>query len=301
MRAFWLLTLCLLLGQPILVLAETDCDAESPDCVEVGTWQISVALGAGLRTNPVIGRKDIPLVVLPEISYTGERFFIQNLDLGFILWENQSQQLNLLATPSFDQVFFHRWDPGNFVLETKIFAQPGTSVPVGPSESDKDYEFGIDAEVTKTVDISRLHKRRMAALAGLEYSLALEDWDFQAQWVKDISDIHDGSELRLALSRHHRWDRHWLAFSVGANWQSDSVLDYYYGIRSNEVALVEDSYRARAGVSTVMQVDWRYALTERWTLRFTTSYRHLADEIRHSPLIDDDKVLTAFFGGVYHF
>lgn len=302
MRAFWLLTLCLLFGQSIPALADADCDAGSPDCVEVGKWQVSVALGAGVRTNPVVGNKDIPLIVLPEITYNGERFFIHNLDLGAILWESRSQQVNLLVTPSFDQVFFHRWDPGNFVLETTIFAQPGIVNNPAPERDDlvKDEQL-IDVEFTKTVDISRLHKRRMAALAGLEYSLFRDDWDLQAQWLKDVSGIHDGTELRLAVARHYRWDRHGLVLSAGANWQSEAITDYYYGIRTDEVALRDDSYHPGAGTSSFVRVDWHYALNKRWTLRFTTSYRQLADEISDSPLVNDDKVLTTFFGGVYHF
>lgn len=302
MRVFCLLTLCLLLGQPILVLADTDCETESPDCVEVGKWQVSVALGAGVRTNPVVGNKDIPLIVLPEITYNGERFFIHNLDLGAILWESNTQQVNVLVTPSFDQVFFHRWDPGNFVLETRIFAQPGNINNPAPEREDSgDGEQLIDVEFTKTVDISRLHKRRMAALAGLEYSFFLDDWDLQAQWLKDVSGIHDGTELRLAVARHYRWDRHGVILSAGANWQGEEITDYYYGIRADEVALFDDSYHPDAGISSFVRFDWHYALNKRWTLRFSTNYRQLADEISDSPLVNDDKVLTSFFGGVYHF
>jgi outer membrane protein len=297
-----LLLLCLMFGQSSLVFASGGCDAESPDCVEVGKWQVSVALGAGVRTNPVVGGKEIPLIVLPEIAYNGERFFIHNLDLGAILWESPTQQFNLLLTPSFDQVFFHRWDPANFVLETTILAQPGSvNNPIPEREGPDKSEALIDAEFTKKVDVSGLHKRRMAALAGLEYGRTIDDWDIQAQWLKDISGIHDGTELRLAIARHYRWDRHAMVLSVGANWQSAAVTDYYYGIRTDEVALVDDAYRADAGISSFARVDWHYALSKRWTLRFTGSYRQLADEISRSPIIDDDRVLTAFFGGVYHF
>ena len=42
-------------------------------------------------------------------------------------------------------------------------------------------------------------------------------------------------------------------------------------------------------------------LTERWDLRVLTSYRILPDEISASPLINDNKVITVFVGGVYHF
>ena len=61
---------------------QSGCTAPSADCVEVGQLNINVSLGAGVRTNPVIGESDIPLVVIPQISYYGKRFFLENLDVG---------------------------------------------------------------------------------------------------------------------------------------------------------------------------------------------------------------------------
>ena len=34
--------------------ADSKCDAPSDECVTVGNWSLSVALGAGVRTNPVV-------------------------------------------------------------------------------------------------------------------------------------------------------------------------------------------------------------------------------------------------------
>ena len=101
------------------------CEPETEDCVEIGKWKLSLGIGAGVRTNPLEDGSNIPLVLIPEVSYNGERFFIQNLDFGFILWENETQQLNLLATPSHDQVYFHRWSPSNFFIDSNGFATTG--------------------------------------------------------------------------------------------------------------------------------------------------------------------------------
>jgi outer membrane protein len=345
----YLLIYLLLLGCPIAWATNIECEPDSPGCVEVGKWQINIALGAGVRSNPVINREDIPLVVLPEISYSGERFFIQNLDFGAVLWETDSQQVNAFITPSYDQVFFHRWNPSNFVLESPMLSVTGspnippsfsanikesppptvlgdeedtpppsllnkastvealnetdneTSVlPVVANQQMADSPLPITYEYT-TVDLANLHKRRMAALAGLEYSYTNENWNIQAQWVQDVSGIHDGTEVRLALARQFYWNKQMLALSVGATWQSDAVIDYYYGIRADEVTVEGGAYRGRAGVSQFVRMDWGYALSEQWSLRLNCSYRQLADEIAQSPLIMEKKVITAFIGGVYHF
>lgn len=341
MRACSLLALTLALGLPLTALAESDCNPGAADCVEVGKWQVSLGVGLGARSNPVVNRSDIPLILLPEIAYSGKRFFVNNLDMGAILWETPEHQLNLLLTASYDQVFFHRWNPGNFVVESFVASSPAGNEPpprqqesldnsppsdvpgeddsppppvIGlkaapaaaltlmPEENPNSAQTNEDLQLTYRLDdLSGLHKRRMAALAGLEYRLSLEDWDLQAQWLHDVSGVHSGQEVRLSIARYYRRERHSLALALGANWQSDAVIDYYYGIRRSEVSLDESAYQGTAGVSGIASLEYRYALSERWTLRLHTSYRQLAKEIHRSPLITDDKVITGFIGGVYHF
>ncbi len=342
MRSLRLLPLAIVSAISLPAAAEGGCTSLSDNCAEVGKWQVSIGVGAGLRTNPVINRKDIPLVVLPEISYTGKRFFVQNLDIGWTLLESPRHSVNLLLTPGYDQIFFHRWNPGNFVVSTTYLvspAPPDMSVrqdsvdqqppPQIPGQDDNPppgilglksavadntgvsysaaitQETDASAERTATtlqlVDMSRLHKRRTAALAGLEYNLDMDDWSLQSQWLQDISNQHQGQEIRVSFTRYYRWQRHGLSLSLGANWQSREVVDYYYGIRPDEVSNEQSVYIGKAGVSGLASLEWRYALSENWTLRFHTSYRQLAKEIRNSPLINEDQVITSFIGGVYHF
>src|SRR3954471_2140080 len=56
---------------------EALCSAPSPECAVVGQWEISASLGVGQRSNPVEGKSDIPLVVVPHISWYGKRFFLE--------------------------------------------------------------------------------------------------------------------------------------------------------------------------------------------------------------------------------
>src|SRR4030088_2901624 len=96
--------------------AADDCRAPSTDCVAVGGWNFSVALGVGARTNPLVVGKAIPLVVIPQFSYYGKRFFIDNLDLGVTLAESDSNSIGLVARPGYDRVFFYRSDLQNIFV-----------------------------------------------------------------------------------------------------------------------------------------------------------------------------------------
>lgn len=277
------------------------CDPQTEDCVEVGKWEFSLGIGAGVRTNPVEDASDIPLFLLPEISYSGERFFIQNLDLGVYLWESESQQLNLLATPGYDDVFFHRWSPSNFFLDSNRMMSSGAlkeESEAQPVIETEDNEF-INPSFT---DVSErdLRDRHMAGLAGIEYNLSVESLELQLQYLSDFTGVHEGQEARASLAKHWVNGRHHLVGSLGAVWQSSKVVNYYYGLTPAE-ADERGPYTTDAAVSGLVRVDWNYQLTQRWDLRLLASYRQLPDEISASPLINDNKVITVFIGGVYHF
>lgn len=116
------------------------CDA---DCIAVGQWQISVALGIGVRRNPLFDADDTPLLVLPEVSYYGERFFLRNLDMGFTLLETPRHQLNVLMTPSYDQMYFNRWDPLNFIFPSGIASASSASNFAAPPTERNYSNFSI--------------------------------------------------------------------------------------------------------------------------------------------------------------
>lgn len=277
------------------------CEPETEDCVEVGKWELSLGIGAGVRTNPLEATPDIPLVLIPQVNYNGERFFIQNLDFGVILWENDTHQLNLLATPSYDQVYFHRWNPGNFFLDSNALVSSGNK------GSDGEGLPVIDTGDKELIgpsfnDLSQrnLRNRRMAGMAGFEYSVTAGSVDLQLQYVSDFTGVHEGDEARVSIAKHWVNGRHHLIGSLGAVWQSSEVVNYYYGITRPE-ADARGPYATDAALSAIARFDWNYELTERWDLRLLASYRQLPDEISASPLINDNKVITVFIGGVYHF
>ena len=249
-------------------------------------WQVSIGIGAGVRTNPIMDNSDLPLIVIPQINYQDERFFIQNLDLGYTLYNGESQQLHLLATPSYDQIFFKEWDASNFVVETRSFASAKFDTPTVEQEN-------------RNIDKSRLHKRRMAGLAGVEYGAQYGSIDFQIQALREVTGYYDGSEMRIAVSKNIESGKHSVKLTAGANWQSDRTINYFYGLDEHEAP--DNMFEASSGISTLLRFDWNYQLTEHWSLRLLTSFKHLGDQISRSPLTTDNNVITAFAGGVYHF
>lgn len=104
----------LVLSASVSSWANESCTADDASCVEVGSWIVSLAVGVGERTNPVVENDDIPMVLLPSVQYYGKRFFWNTDILGFTVSESERHMVNVIATVSYDQMYFNDWGVGNF-------------------------------------------------------------------------------------------------------------------------------------------------------------------------------------------
>lgn len=286
-------------------LLASDCDPAQRGCVEQGTWQFSVALGLGARSNPLADGDTIALPLLPRLSYVGERFFLDNLDMGVSLWDDNRHRVNLLITPGYDQLFFQRWNPLNIITNGATGFSPERDKGMDAEHANNDNSSQqIDNELLGPEAVlqskARQHKRRMSGLAGLEYQYQLGSWWLQAQWLSEITGLYDGEERRVLLGHDWQWQRQQLSAALGAIWQDEKTINYYYGTPF-EYDGTRSRYTAKAGVSPQVRIDWRYRVNSQWDLTAWASYRHLADSISDSPLVNERGVTSLFIGGVYHF
>lgn len=395
--------------------------------MEVGDWRVNVGLGLGMRSNPLHGGEDIPLVLLPEVSYYGERFFLKNLEMGFTLFEDDRHQFSMLATPGYDQMYFNRWDPFNFsdaggftsgggfgssggfgpassyqvnISGSMTAAGEGT-VPANPNfvasgvyvsaaqavsinerlidlSNGDQYLFGVEgnpisvlvvgdmvsilgvtegdrvellgvnaggptdvsgrggAEVDFTgasdeadrllispdsdgryqvtanapasasagsgkVTTDQVAHRKMAGLAGFEYSYTFAYASLHFQALTDFTSVHDGHELRAAVIVPWQISEQKWAITVGGNYKSREILDYYYGVSARDTDIQDLHFVPASGVERMVRLDWQLPLSDRWSLRAMMQYSQLPDSVEGSPLISERGVGSAFFGGVYHF
>ncbi|MDZ7924480.1 MAG: MipA/OmpV family protein [Marinagarivorans sp.] len=282
------------------LLASTYASAEprcAGDCVAVGKWDISIGLGYGIRSNPVIGQKDIPYIVVPSVSYYGQRFFLNNYDFGYTLWDNEQHQLNaLIFTPGFEHIFFNEHNIRQYDVKTSA-----VSPPAMPGDPNTDPSSPTVSPSDKYHTSINLHKRRTAALSGFEYTFIGEHFDWQTQFLQDVSSTHKGQKVRTALTYPWQFNRQQWLLSTGLTWQSKKLIDYYYGIHANDTALTEMHYTANASLAFHVGLEWEKYFSKHWSLRGVANYRWLGDSVKDSPIVEDDAVSTLFMAGVYHF
>jgi len=253
---------------PVFAQAQP-CTTPSPDCVVVGEWDMSVSLGLGERSNPIAGASDIPLVVLPQISYYGKRFFLENLDLGVTVYEDEATTFNFLATPGYDRVFFVRDDPQNYFV-----------APVGS---------GAVSAPTSDLDAAIARPRHTTYLAGLEWLFRVGAAAGQLDALYEITGRHQGYELRGAIAAPLLQTDDTLVLNAGFTWKSAELVRYYYG--------VDDRYRPGSAINPFIKLGYSRPLSPRLTLNAFAHYEYLDDEIADSPIVSDQGVLS-FFAGV---
>jgi outer membrane protein len=264
-------------GAPALAApASSGCTAPSADCVEVGQLKLSVSLGAGSRSNPVLGESDIPLVIIPQVSYYGKRFFLENLDLGFTLHEGESNTFNLIASPGYDRVFFYRDDLQNFFVSGATGAVTAEAPLVGQEDFSQEFE---------------VRPRHTTYLAGPEWLFQYGNFVGQVDALYEVTGRHDGYEVRAAVAAPIIQSEHSLVISAGLTWKSAELVHYYYG--------VDGLYEPGSALSPFLKLGYTRALSDRWSVNAFIHYERLGSAIADSPIVSDDGVTTAFAGVVF--
>jgi outer membrane protein len=255
--------------------AADDCRGPSTDCVAVGRWNFSVGLGAGARTNPLVGSKTIPLVVVPQFSYYGKRFFIDDLDLGFTLADNDGITFNLVASPGYDRVFFYRSD-----LQNVFVSGFGANTALVHSQTPGAVKFPP-------------RPRRVTYLAGPELTLKYGGITGQFDVLHEITGHNHGNEIRAAAGVPLLQGRGSLTANVGITWKSAAIVNYYYGSSS--------IYQAGSALDPFFKLGYTLPLTGKWRLHAFAEYERLASAIADSPIVAERYVATWFIGAIYTF
>ena len=264
--------------------AETDCE---PDCATVGEWQFGVAVGYGEAANPVVDHDNVDLVLLPRLSYYGERFFLETRSLGYTLIDEPTWRLNLLAWPNRDYGWFRDGGAAGAGLI------PPLAIPV-PTTG---YIGGDPPEPI----IGTLEKRRLTYLAGIEASHFAGDFQLQWRLGSDVSAGHDGWQGELQLSRHWHWRDTRVQADFGLQYRSSKLSDYYYGVANGEALDPFYRYRPSGSISPGFGAQLHHRVSEQIGILVTFAGQKAAAPIANSPLIETRWWHIGFVGLTYDF
>jgi MipA family protein len=290
-----LATVLIALAHSSPVFADDDCKGPSSECVPVGGWNFSLALGAGVRTDPVVHEGTIPLVVIPQFSYYGEHFFIDDLDAGVTLLDTDSTTLSLIASPGYDRVYFYRSDPQNiFVSGLSTLENVGTGAnPAGGTKNPGNPAASTPGNGPANTTQFPSRPREWTYLAGPEWTFKYFGMTGQLDVLHEITGHNHGDEVRAALGVPiSKVGGAWSA-GFGITWKSAAIVNYYYG--------APHVYEAGAALDPFVKLAYSRPLKGKWKITAFVECEHLGNAIADSPIVNARFVTTTFVGTVYAF
>lgn len=306
--------LCLLIVPPAFaqeletrVLAAPGSSAQ-PEDADNSRWTLGAAVGHGQRDNAFVASDDMKLNAIIDLAWYGERWFFDNGDVGFIFRETDQFSANALVTFNNERNYFSYLSNGSSGLDIfslrKIAEDKGLSFPSIAGGEAQDLESlntdELETLVFEDLDTS-LPERDFAVNSGIEM-LYLSRWgDLQAQLLTDVSGTHHGQSAWVSYSYPWITPTSEFSLTLGLEWKSSDLVDYYYGVRPDERIEGRAPYSAGAGINRVMRFSASRALSERWLLVGVLEREQLSSAIRRSPIIERGSVNTAFVGLYYQF
>lgn len=276
-----------------LSVAQTPSLADTDHEAETGRWHLSIAAGAGYRSNPLWQGRNLPQWLMLEAHYYGDQWFFDNGTLGYTLTSQPAWQLSLVSRLNDEKLFFHRASPVA-IFPQGLIADSGIA---GPQKLMKGpLQLGVDD----------VQSRPWALDGGLQLDwFAAESLQLSLNWWHDLSQQYDGQHAKISAMYHVESPvGHW-NFGAALHWKNRQLMDTYYGLTEDEAG---ERWYGQADWQPELLVQWSKALTERWAVLSSVRVRWLHLDVENAeghtmanPLQQQAQVHSLFFGLSYRF
>lgn len=162
------------------------------------------------------------------------------------------------------------------------------------------YRFdGYDSDDSRALD--GMDDRRGSLDAGLELNYRADFGELTFGAVTDTLDRHSGQEVSLRYGYPFAVAGGSVSPFVEASWLSEDLVDYYYGVRPDEVRSDRPAYSPDNETNITLGVSGTWLFNRRQLVFLNAGYQWLGSEIEDSPIIDKGHGASAFVGWVYTF
>ncbi|QTL37667.1 MULTISPECIES: MipA/OmpV family protein [Pseudoalteromonas] len=309
-------------------MAMANCETQPENCIEVSQWEFSVALGAGVATNPLKDGDHSPLIVLPYVRYYGDRFFLDNTAIGYTFYDHQAFDVSWIAELNSEQAFFSRSRPGTVLRANTLSPDlneqvnlPQIEVPTsGEVSGDDNVNLPNDVSVQVAVtDLDQkqqeskppsltfddLAKRRWAIDSGiLAHWYISEQHKVRVRLLHDVRGIYNGFHSSVEYSYKLPFgDPKYaqLQLKLGVDYKDAKLGSYYYGITQRDTELTHYRYEVDSSFNPYVGMAYNHRLSKSWQFKFTAKHQWLGSSIANSPIVDEGYTTSVFIGGLYAF
>lgn len=136
---------------------------------------------------------------------------------------------------------------------------------------------------------------------GVEYSYDTGFGKIGIEIVADTLGKHEGYQADISFSYPINFDNGQLSPYIGAEYRSDDLVNYYYGVKNTEVTQIRQFYQADSAVNLVMGIRSTWFSGPHHRFVAMLQFKAFDDSIKDSPIIDADDAYNMIFGYAYVF
>jgi outer membrane protein len=246
MKKIILAGLMILLSSPFLAMAEE-------------TEEKNNVIGAGvvIASSPYEG-DDANVYPFPIVKWRNERFFVEGIKGGVIVYENDDVRGDVFLSPRL---------------------------------------MGYDADDSEYLNGMENREYSMDGGVRFKWFIPnFEKFALQASFATDLLGEHHGHEATAGFSKELKGDIYSATPSIGVKWQSENLADYYYGVRDIEGTATRRFYESGDAFNYYADLNFNLGLSEELVLVTYFGVEFLADDITDSPIVEDDVILTGVVG-----
>lgn len=156
----------------------------------------------------------------------------------------------------------------------------------------------FDGYKSSDSDIFRgMDDRKGSLLFGPHVSWHQGEYGVNADWLTGSR----GSQASLSLERGFTFGRLHIAPYAELRYQSSKYVNYYYGVRSDEVAFDRPFYDGKSTVNETLGINSDWHITSQQSIRFNLGVTHFGSGITDSPLTERKFSPSVQVGYVYRF
>lgn len=161
---------------------------------------------------------------------------------------------------------------------------------------------GSGYEASDSWALDGMAERKSGIWAGVKVEWLTHIVNVRADWTHDVSSHSKGQQVNLGIDRSWKLgSRITLTPRIGATWYDSKYIDYYYGVRAEEVRSGRPQYLGESGYSAEAGLQLRYRFNEHHSLMLDARVRSLPSEIKDSPLVDGSTENRISIGYMYQF
>ncbi|GLR62973.1 MipA/OmpV family protein [Marinospirillum insulare] len=222
--------------------------------------KLGVGVGFAQGQSPYRSVSSNPNILPAYINYQGDKGYFRGIEGGLHLWKKGERGKRFTVSAI-----------GSLRME-------------GYKASDSYYLQGME-------------KRQWSLDMGLGSALQLGYNRFSARVVTDTLGRHKGYSAGVGYARIIPMSKKFMLVpSTHVTWQSNQLLDYYFGVTKNEANAFLDrpAFEAKGGVQLRASLLASYTINPKTSLMLVATTRRLPNSITDSPLVDKKQVSTVF-------